>query len=247
MEAPKIIIIGATSGIGRSLALRFAKAGWKLGISGRRMELLTTLQQEISLLEGIVPQPVALACFDTMGDENIKHVQALVNTLEGLDLLIYNSGYGEVTELPDSQIDKKIVDTNVVGFVEIVNWAFNYFYDQHKGHIAATSSIASNRGNSFSPAYSASKAFMSNYLEGLYLKARRLKADINITDIQPGFVNTKMAKGNKRFWIVPVEKATGQIYNAILKKRFRVYVSRRWVIIAKLMKLIPLRIYRTFG
>ena len=247
MEAPKIIIIGATSGIGRSLALRFAKAGWKLGVSGRRMELLTTLQQEISLLEGIVPQPVSIECFDTMGDQNIRHVQALVNKLGGLDLLIYNSGYGEVTEQLDWEIDKKIVDTNVNGFVEIVNWAFNYFYDHRKGHIAATSSIASNRGNSFSPAYSASKAFMSNYLEGLYLKARRLKADIYITDIQPGFVNTKMAKGNKQFWVVPVEKATAQIYDAIVKKRFRVYVSRRWVIIARLMKLIPLRIYRTFG
>src|SRR5688500_11943295 len=151
MEAPKIIIIGATSGIGRSLALLFAKAGWKVGVSGRRMELLTTLQQEISLLEGIVPQQVAIECFDTMGDQNIKHVQALVNTLGGLDLLIYNSGYGEVTEQLDWEIDKKIVDTNVNGFVEIVNWAFNYFYDHQKGHIAATSSIASNRGNSFSP------------------------------------------------------------------------------------------------
>jgi short-subunit dehydrogenase len=247
MEAPKVIIIGATSGIGRSLALRFAKAGWKLGVTGRRLDMLTSLQQEISLLQGIVPEPPEIECFDTMGENNIAHVQSLVNKLGGLDLLIYNSGYGEVTEQLDWEIDRKIVDTNVNGFVEIVNWAFNYFYDHQKGHIAATSSIASNRGNSFSPAYSASKAFMSNYLEGLYLKARRLKVEIYITDIQPGFVNTKVAKGNKQFWVVPVEKATAQIFNALTKKRFRVYISRRWVIIARLMKLMPMRIYRMFG
>ena len=247
MEAPKVIIIGATSGIGRSLAMRFAKAGWRLGVSGRRLDLLTSLQQEISELQGIMPQPVDIGCFDTMEENNIAHVQSLVNKLGGLDMLIYNSGYGEVTELPDWEIERKIVKTNVNGFIEIVNWAFNYFYDHQKGHIAATSSIASNRGNSFSPAYSASKAFMSNYLEGLYLKARRLKVQIYVTDIQPGFVNTKMAKGNKQFWVIPVEKATEQIFNALIKKRFRVYISRRWVIIARLMKLIPLRIYRNFG
>ena len=247
MEPPKVIIIGATSGIGRSLALRFAKAGWGIGVTGRRMGLLTSLQQEISMLKGTGSSPVVIESFDTMGDHNIAHVQTLVNKLGGLDLLIYNSGYGEAAEQLNWEIDRKIVDTNVNGFVEIVNWAFNYFYVQGRGHIAATSSIASNRGNSFSPAYSASKAFMSNYLEGLYLKARRLKVSIHITDIQPGFVNTKMAKGNKQFWVVPVEKATARIFEALMEKRFRVYVSRRWVIIAKLMKLLPLRIYRMFG
>jgi short-subunit dehydrogenase len=115
------------------------------------------------------------------------------------------------------------------------------------GHIAATSSVSANRGNSFAPAYSASKAFMSCYMEGLYLKAKKNKLSIAITDIQPGFVKTKMAKGNKQFWVVPVEKAAHQMANAIDHKRFKVYISKRWWVVAKLMKLIPLFIFRRIG
>jgi short-subunit dehydrogenase len=231
------------------LAMRYAKAGCKLGITGRRTALLEKVKEEITSLlhTGERNEQVFIESFDTMGKENIFHLHSLVNKLGGLDLLIYNSGYGEVTEQLEWEVDKKIVDTNVNGFVEIVNWAFNYFHEHGKGQIAATSSIASNRGSSYAPAYSASKAFMSNYMEGLYLKARKLKSNIYITDIQPGFVNTKMAKGNKRFWVVSLEKAARQIFHAIENKRFRVYVSRRWVLIAKLMKLVPLSIYRQFG
>jgi short-subunit dehydrogenase len=249
MEARKVIIVGASSGIGRALAIRYAKQGCALGITGRRTELLEKLREEIA---SFTPhsengEAVFIESFDTMGKDNIFHMHSLLNKLGGLDLLIYNSGYGEVTERLEWEVDKKIVDTNVNGFLEIVNWAFNYFHEQDKGQIAATSSIASNRGSSYAPAYSASKAFMSNYMEGLYLKAKKLKTRIYITDIQPGFVDTKMAKGNKRFWVVSLEKAASQIFNAIENKRFRVYVSRRWWLIAKLMKLVPLSIYRQFG
>jgi short-subunit dehydrogenase len=250
VNSRKVIIIGATSGIGRTLARLYAKAGWMVGVTGRRKELLMTLQQEFAVdRPGVAetPQRIVTEDFDTMGKDNIAHLESLLNKLGGLDLLIYNSGFGEVTENLDWDVDRKIVNTNVNGFIEITNWAFNYFHRKGGGHIAATSSIGGNRGSSYAPAYSASKAFMSNYMEGLYLKARRLKVKIYITDIQPGFVNTKMAKGNKQFWVIPVEKAARQIYNAIEKKKFRVYVSRRWWLIAKLMRLMPLAVYRQFG
>jgi len=144
-------------------------------------------------------------------------------------------------------IERATVLTNVNGFVEMVDYAFTYFQQQGHGQIAATSSIASLAGNHFAPAYSASKAFMSNYMEGLYLKAKKQKLRIFITDIQPGFVKTKMAKGPGRFWEAQASKAAKQMVQAIEAKKFRVYITRRWWLIAQLIKMLPGWLYRALA
>jgi short-subunit dehydrogenase len=241
----KVIIIGATSGIGKELATLFAKDNCAVGITGRRDELL----QEIKLL---YPDRIFTECFDVTGTENIQHIENLITKLNGLDLLIYNAGYGDPSETLDWKIEKQTVDINVNGFIEIINYGFNYFVKQGHGHIAATSSIASKRGNSFAPAYSASKAFMSIYMEGLAIKIQRIKKQkpnslIYTTDIQPGFVKTKMAKGNGQFWVAPVDKAVKQIYKAIKNKKRRVYITHRWALIAWIMKWMPYWVYKRIG
>lgn len=236
----KIIIIGATSGLGEALAKLYAAGNNMVAITGRRNELLQNIQSQF-------PNNIISSCFDVTGNDNIEQFKNLVQRLGGLDIFIYNSGYGEPAASLDWQIDKQTTAVNVNGFIEMVNHAFNYFKDQGHGQIVATSSIASVRGNSLAPAYSASKAFMSTYMEGLHIKAKKSKTPIYITDIQPGFINTKMAKGNKRFWVSSTEKATRQIFNAINKKRFRVYITKRWWLIAKLLKLMPGFIYNKIG
>jgi short-subunit dehydrogenase len=233
----KVIIIGATSGIGRELAKRYAHKNWLVGITGRRRELLDSLQEEF-------PNNIIWECFDVTKDNNIENIQFLLQQLGGLDLLIYNSGIGEPSEALDLTIDMNTTKTNVLGFVEIVNFAFNYFAIEGKGHIAAVSSIASIRGNSFAPAYSASKAYMSNYMEGLYIKANKMKLPIYITDIQPGFVKTSMAKSKGLFWVASVEKAAQQIFTSIENKKRRAYITKRWWLIAKIMKWLPIFIYK---
>jgi short-subunit dehydrogenase len=233
----KVIIIGATSGIGRELAKIYAQNNWLVGITGRRKNLLDSLQEEF-------PNNILSECFDVTGDENIKHLQFLLQQLGGLDLLIYNSGVGEPSAKLDIAIDMNTTKTNVLGFVEIVNFAFNYFTLEGKGHIAAISSIASIRGNSLAPAYSASKAYMSTYIEGLYIKACKLKLPLYITDIQPGFVKTNMAKSPSMFWVAPVEKAAQQIFTAIQNKKRKAYITKRWWLIAKIMKWLPNFIYK---
>ncbi len=80
-------------------------------------------------------------------------------------------------------------------------------------------------------------------MEGLRQKAKQLETKIFVTDIRPGFVNTEMAKGDNLFWVASVEKASKQIYNAILKKRKIVYITKRWKIIAIILKRIPNFIY----
>lgn len=236
----KVIIIGATSGIGRELAQLYAGKNWLVGATGRRKELLHSLQEDF-------PDNIITECFDVTQGENIECIKNLTQQLGGLDLLIYNSGYGEPSKTLDWEIDKNTTQINVNGFAEIVNYTFNYFVVEGKGQIAATSSIAGIRGNSFAPAYSASKAYMSTYMEGLYIKAAKLKLPIYITDIQPGFVKTSMAKSDGQFWVSTVEKAAQQIYRCIKNKKRRAYISKRWWLIAKVMHCIPIAIYKKIG
>ncbi len=236
----RIIIVGASSGIGKEVATIYAKRGDKIGITGRRTELLEEVQSKF-------PENIIIESFDVRSKENLFHLNNLISNLGGLDILIYNSGYGDVSKSLDWEVDKATYETNVQGFIEIMNFAFNYFAKQGKGHVVNTSSIASNRGNSWAPAYSASKAFQSNYMEGLHMKARKMKLDIAVTDIQPGFVNTKMAKGNGQFWVATVEKAAKQIVSAIDRKKWRAYITRRWWLIAQVMKWIPGWIYHRIG
>lgn len=208
----KVIIIGATSGIGRELASLYATQNYLVGVSGRRNELLLSLQNEF-------PKNIVTECFDVTGKENIVHLQSLIEKLNGLDILIYNSGYGDISKALDWEIEKHTIDVNVNGFIEIVCYGFNYLSNQGHGQLACISSIASKRGSSHAPAYAASKAFASNYMEGLYLKAKRMNNNIFITDIQPGFVDTNHAKGDGKFWVAPVKKAAAQILPPSLKKR----------------------------
>jgi short-subunit dehydrogenase len=237
MAQKKIIIVGASSGIGREIAFRYAAMGHKVGITGRRPNLLNEVKEKF-------PETIVTSSFDVMQNNNLEHIKLLIDELGGLDILLYNAGYGDPSLELKWEVENQTTKTNVNGFVEVVSCVFNYFVEQGYGQIALTSSVAAVRGNSWAPSYSASKAFMSNFAEGLSIKAKRLKKDIAITDIRPGFIGTKMAKGNKRFWIVPVEKAATQIINAIEKRKRVAYISRRWWLVAQIMKRIPYSIYR---
>lgn len=240
MIKQKVIIVGATSGIGKKIALLYAEKGHQIGITGRRLELLQEIKQQH-------PQLIDYECFDVTKSGITGNLRSLVDKLGGLDVLVISAGTGEPSKELSWDIDKATVDTNVNGFVEIANWAFNFFAKQEHGHLVTISSVAAIRGGSWAPAYNASKAFQSNYFEGLSMKARKMKKNIFLTCVEPGFVDTKMAKSDGIFWLVPVEKAARQIIWAIEKKKRKVYISRRWWIIAKIMKWTPYWVYRKMG
>jgi short-subunit dehydrogenase len=237
MAQKKIIIAGASSGIGREIACKYVDNGDKVGITGRRENLLNELKQKH-------PAQIFVSCFDVMGNQNQEKIRQLIDDLGGLDILIYNSGYGNPSRELNWAIENTTIKTNVNGFTEIVTYAFNYFVDQGYGQIAIISSVASLRGSSWAPAYSASKAFMSNYAEGLNIKSKRLQKNIVITDIRPGFIYTKIVKGHGQFWVVPKEKAAVEIIKAIKRKKRLAYITQRWWLVAEIMKLLPFSIYR---
>lgn len=170
-------------------------------------------------------------------------MEILTRKIGGLDLLIISSGTGDLNEKLDYQIEKRTIETNVTGFTCIVNWAFNYFENQKQGHLVAISSVGGLRGSRIAPAYNATKAFQINYLEGLRQKAIKLKTNIFVTDIRPGFVDTAMAKGDGQFWVSTVEKATNQIFEAIKRKKKISYVTKRWKLIGIILKRLPRQVY----
>lgn len=215
----------------------YAKQGHLVAVTGRRENLLQEIRSQY-------PNNIIAAAFDVMGNETLHHINSLINQLGGLDLLIYNAGYGQPSLELIPENERIITQTNVNGFIEIVDYVFNFYAQQGYGQIAATSSLSALRGNSWSPAYSASKAFISNYAEGLNIKAKKIKKDIVVTDIRAGFIATKMSKGNKQFWIAPVKKAAQQIIKAIEQKKRVVYVTKRWWLVAQLMRIIPYSLYR---
>lgn len=229
----KAIIVGATSGIGRELAKLLVENGYSVGITGRRTELLQEIKQENP------NRYIAQSLDVTNTTDAIEKLEALATELGGMNLLVLSSGTGDANEHLDFEVEKRTIDTNVIGFTRVVDWAFNYFESQESGHLAAISSVGGLRGSRYAPAYNATKAYQINYLEGLRQKAAKLKLPIFVTDIRPGLVDTAMAKGEGLFWVMPLDKTTKQIFRAIRKKREVAYVTRRWRVMAFISKHLP--------
>ncbi len=237
-ENKKAIIIGASSGIGKQLAILLTNKNYIVGITGRRKNLLEEIKQQS-------PQSFIVSDFDiTNTDEVEDKLNLLASELGMVDLIILSSGNGEINHELDFAIEKKTLDLNVVGFAAVTDWVIHYFQKQKQGHFVAITSIAGIRGSRQAPAYSASKAFQINYLAGLQQKITKQRLPIYVTDIRPGFVNTNMAKGYGKFWVAPVEKAAKQILKAIEQKKAVVYITKRWRIIAIILKLIPRYFYK---
>ncbi|WP_428897549.1 Short-chain dehydrogenase [Parelusimicrobium proximum] len=236
----KILITGATSGIGRGLAEMYIKAGCKVAVTGRRKELLDSLKS-------LNPANVFVYQNDVQAAEAEKVVSAAAADMGGLDTVILCAGMGDINPGLKNDIELNTVRTNVLGFTDYAGSAYKYFKaNSIKGTLAAVSSIASFRGSDSAPAYFASKAYVSNYLEGLRKKSFKERAGISVVTVIPGFVDTALAKdvgGQTPMWLAPLDKAVRQIYNAVEKRKKRVYVTKRWFVIAVLLKILPDFIY----
>jgi len=233
----RAIIIGATSGIGKELAKILSRNNYIVGLAGRRIHLLDDLKKEL-------PNNSFIKYIDVSKTDNgINQFKELISEMGHVDLVVISSGVGFINHDLEWSQEKETIDVNVSGFAAMANVAMHHFLSKGSGHLVGISSIAAIRGDDSAPAYNASKAFISNYMEGLRKKISKSGVTIVITDIQPGFVDTAMAKDDGLFWVASPQKAAQQIYNAIGKKRRHAYVTKRWRVIGWLMKTLPEFIY----
>lgn len=233
----KAIIIGATSGIGKELAKVLSHNNYMVGLAGRRTELLDKLKNELS--GDLVTKYIDVANTDDAG----KQLNDLISEMGDIDLIIISSGVGFINDDLHWSNEKETIDVNVSGFTAMANVAMHHFLLRGAGHLVGISSIAAIRGDGSSPAYNASKAFISNYMEGLRKNIFKKGLPVIVTDIQPGFVDTALARGEGLFWVSSPQKAANQIYKAIERKKKHAYITKRWRIIGWLLKSVPEFIY----
>ncbi|HNX11123.1 MAG TPA: SDR family NAD(P)-dependent oxidoreductase [bacterium] len=232
-EPIKAIIIGASSGIGQALAELMAKKNYRVGSVARNEANLRASQAKC-------PQNILIKPVDVNDPEAaIASVNYLIAEMGGLDILIISAGIGFQNKDLELEKELKTIQTNVIGFTALANLAFKHFVTKKSGHLVGITSIMGIRGEQGAPAYSATKGYQSNYLESLRQRACRLKLPITVTEIQPGFMQSQMAKGDNIFWSAPLKKAAAQILRAIEKKKDHAYVTKRWTIIAWLLKIFP--------
>ena len=240
MVMKKAIIVGASSGIGKSLAQTLAEDGYRVGLAARRLSLLLDLQQEIGN-QTLVKQINVSNISDA-----ILRFSELIQEMDGVDLIIISAGTGFMNPELDWDKENETIAVNVTGFAAIANVAIHYFLKNGAGHLVNISSIAAIRGSGSAPAYNASKAFESIYMDGLRNKIAKLGVPITITDIQPGFVDTAMAQGEGLFWVASPEQAAKQIYQSIRRRKKHTYITKRWRLIAWLLRFAPDSIYDRF-
>lgn len=229
----RVIIIGASSGLGKIIAREYIARGYTVGLAARRLDVLTALAEGRGnvLCERMDIRQTA---------ESVSVLDRLIHRIGGLDLLILCSGIGAMNPDLNAEIEADTIATNVAGWTAIVDRAFSFFTNQGHGHLAAISSIAGLRGLGPAPSYSASKAYQSHYLEALSQRARRSRQPLYVTDIRPGFIRTPLLNHPEAFfWVEDAEKACREIVRAIDRRLPLRTVTRRWRLLVPLMKAVP--------
>ncbi|MDR1273614.1 MAG: SDR family NAD(P)-dependent oxidoreductase [Odoribacteraceae bacterium] len=235
MRAParkKVIIIGATSGIGRELALLYLSGGHAVGITGRRTERLIEIRERY-------PDRTWYKTMDVREEESLALLDDLIREMQGVDLIIHGTGIGAQTDtlLPSIEMDTLL--TNAVGFTRIIVHAYNYFKaSATPGHVAVIGSIAGIKPLGQAPAYSATKRYVSHYVSCLAQKARHEKIPLSFTTILPGFIRTELLRRDYPLSI-SLDKGARLIFKAIERKKRRVILPGRWRPVMFLARLLP--------
>lgn len=187
LEYRTALITGASSGLGAGLARKFAGQGVEVALVARRKPELEALAREIRSAGG----RVHIHCAD-VGDPVATEelVRKIDGELGGLDLVIANAGVGKNKWSGNLSWEDsaQMIHVNVIGAVATLTAVLPKMVERNRGHLVGVSSLAQYRGLPLSAVYSASKAFLSTFLEGVRIDLR--ETAVTVTDIRPGFVKT---------------------------------------------------------
>ena len=229
----RIVIVGATSGIGREVARQLLRRGYRIGVAGRRETALQELKAE-------APQQVACHKLDVTANDAPARLLALVEELGGMDIFLLSAGIGKQNAALQPGIELATAETNVLGFIRMVDTAYAYFREKGGGHLAVISSIAGTKGLGAAPAYSATKRFQNTYIEALAQLARMQRLNIHFTDIRPGFVDTDLLGDDKKYpLLMSPSKVATSIIRAIERRKPVCTTDIRYRILVFFWRLIP--------
>lgn len=232
----RLIVIGASSGIGMRIASDFARLGWRVGVAARREEPLKALKEQF-------PARVEYLPFDVTADDAAESFYALIEKTGGMDYLLFSAGCGFNNPELDPAKDRQTVETNVKGFTTIINAAYRYYKETANastGHIAAITSVAGTKGIGVSASYSASKRYQWTYLQAIDQLAHIQHVDVTVTDIRPGFVDTPLlVKGRNYPMEMSVAYVAPRIEKAMVLGRRVAVIDSRWAVVTALWRLIP--------
>ncbi|MFL2889736.1 MAG: SDR family NAD(P)-dependent oxidoreductase [Pelagibacteraceae bacterium] len=234
----KVWITGASSGIGRALAEKFANENWQVAVSARREKLLNEIAQH---------QNISSYPLDVTDETRVEKVFFnVLNDFKDLDLCIFSSGAYDPKlekEINNNQI-KKIMNINFFGVLNCIKSVENFFKSKKGGHISIVSSIAAYRGLPNSSGYGPSKAALTNLTESLYFDFK--KHNVRISLISPGFIKTPLTDKNEFSmpFIKSPEFAANKIYKGIVRtKSFEIDFPKELTTILKFLRILPYSIY----
>ena len=234
-----IWITGASSGIGKALALKFAKEGWQVAASARREDLLNKIAESN---ENISSFPL-----DVTDSEKCKDVfEQIKNKFKSIDICFFSTGTWDPKKEKEIDIDqmKKVMNVNFFGTLNCIKAVEKYFREKNSGHISIVSSIAGYRGLPNSTGYGASKAALNNLAESLYFDFGR--NNVRVSLISPGFIKTQMTDKNqfKMPFLKTAEYAANKIYNGLINgSSFEIDFPKELTLILKFLKILPDSLY----
>ncbi len=247
---PTVVITGASAGIGRALAFEFARRGYNLGLTARRLSVLENLGEELRNSLPDYSGKLELAALDVDQTATVEPVlAALFDRLDGVDIVVVNAGINGFSKVGKGDLAQElaILQTNLSGAIATTNAAAAHFIPRGAGRIVGISSLASLQGMPKQAAYCASKAGISMYLDAARIE---LKAhNIQVTQILPGFVITDIVPNIKKYpFAVSAEQAAREMVNLIEKgKAFGVVPAWPWQWLRPFFGHFPDAIWKKLG
>ena len=240
MEEKKVIwITGASSGIGKAVAIEFAKNGWIVAVSARRENLLNELRE---INENIYPFPL-----DVTDIDKCKTVAtSIINQFKNIDICLFGTGMHDPKSEKKFNLDKirQIMEVNYFGTMNSINSIYEYFSEKKSGQISIISSVAGYRGLPAAGAYCASKAALTSFAESLNFDM--LKKNVRVSLISPGFIKTPMTDQNDfpMPMIKSPEFAANEIYKGLtIKKTFEIHFPKAFTYFLKFLQILPSSMY----
>ena len=235
----KIWITGASSGIGKALAVKFSNEGWQVAASARRESLLNDLNKSNPNIHAFV--------LDVKDEKSVRNVfQNILQKFETLDICVFATGIHDpdAEKKLSSEKIREIMETNFFGTLNCIMAVNTYFREKKSGHIAVVSSVAAYRGLPAASGYCASKSALTSLAESLYFDFKRYNVRVSV--ISPGFIKTPMTDQNNFFMpmIKSPQFAAEKIFNGITKKNsFEIHFPKTFTYFMKALKILPNWLY----